>query len=88
MRGTVSFATAGPNTRTTQVFVNLRNNSTLDDQGFSPVGEIVEGLEVVDSITDQYGQEPNQSRIEGRGNEYLQKEFPELDYIVKASIHL
>jgi peptidyl-prolyl cis-trans isomerase A (cyclophilin A) len=91
-RGMVSFATAGPNTRTTQIFINFGNNSMLDGQGFAPFGLVVEGMEVVDKLFAGYGdgppqgRGPNQMRIWADGNAYLQREFPKLDYIKKATI--
>lgn len=85
--GTLCFATAGPNTRTTQLFINLGDNSrSLDRQGFAVFGEVTEGMQAVESITSEYGQQPVQGQIGARGNEYLEKEFPNLDYIVKARI--
>lgn len=91
-RGMVTFATAGPNTRTTQVFVNYGNNDFLDGQGFSPFGKIVSGMEVVDSLYSGYGEGapagkgPNQGLVQQQGNAYLQQSFPELDYVSKATI--
>jgi peptidyl-prolyl cis-trans isomerase A (cyclophilin A) len=91
-RGTVSFATAGPNTRTTQLFVNLVDNTRLDGMGFSPFGKVVEGMDVVDSLHAGYGEGaprgrgPDQGRIQSQGNEYLKSEFPQLDYINTARI--
>jgi peptidyl-prolyl cis-trans isomerase A (cyclophilin A) len=91
-RGTVTFATAGPNTRTTQVFVNFGNNDFLDNQGFSPFGKVVSGMEVVDSLYGGYGegapggQGPNQGLIQQQGNAYLEQGFPKLDYVKKATI--
>ncbi|MFO7478670.1 MAG: peptidylprolyl isomerase [Methyloceanibacter sp.] len=91
-RGMVTFATAGPNTRTTQVFVNYGNNDFLDSQGFSPFGKIVSGMEVVDSLYSGYGEGapagkgPNQGLVQQQGNAYLQQSFPELDYVSKATI--
>ena len=86
VRGSVCYATAGANTRTTQLFINLGDNSRLDKMGFAPFGKVTEGIEVVDKITSQYGQRPNQGLIQSRGNEYLKEDFPKLDYIKKATI--
>ncbi len=85
-RGTVAFATAGPNTRTTQVFINLGNNQFLDDQGFAPFGRVVEGMEVVDSLYSGYGEAPDQQAIMMRGNAYLDQHFPRLDSIKRARL--
>jgi peptidyl-prolyl cis-trans isomerase A (cyclophilin A) len=84
-RGTISFATAGPNTRTTQVFINFGNNGRLD-RGFAPFGEVVSGMEAVDKIAAMYGEEPDQGLIQRQGNAYLTKQFPKLDYVRKATI--
>ena len=85
-RGTVTFATAGANTRTTQLFINLGANAFLDSQGFAPFGDVVEGMDVVESIYAGYGQEPDQGLITSQGNEYLEGQFPRLDYIETAAI--
>jgi peptidyl-prolyl cis-trans isomerase A (cyclophilin A) len=91
-RGTITFATAGPNTRTTQLFINFGDNANLDGQGFSPFGKVVEGMEVVDKLNGEYGdgapfgRGPDQGRIQAEGNSYLKKDFPNLDYIKSASL--
>jgi peptidyl-prolyl cis-trans isomerase A (cyclophilin A) len=86
-RGRITFAmTSQPNSRTTQVFINFGNNSNLDGMGFAPFGEVVEGMEVVDRFHSGYGESPDQGQIQGRGNEYLEAQFPELDYVVRATI--
>ena len=87
-RGTVAFAAAGPNTRTMQLFVNTADNGRkLDGQRlFAPIGSVVEGMDVVDKLNNEYGEEPNPSRIASKGNVYLQRWFPALDYIKSATI--
>jgi peptidyl-prolyl cis-trans isomerase A (cyclophilin A) len=91
-RGFMTFATAGPNTRTTQVFISFADNTRLDPMGFSPFGKVISGMEVVDSLYAGYGegppggQGPNQDRIEAEGNAYLEKEYPMLDAVKTARI--
>ena len=91
-RGTVSFATSGPDTRTAQVFINLANNARLDAKGFAPFGAVTDGMEVVDQFYSGYGEGPPlgpgpaQSRAEAEGNTYFERDFPKLDYIKKATI--
>jgi len=92
LRGYVTFATGGPNTRTTQLFINYRDNVGLDAQGFSPIGKVIQGMEIVDSLYKGYGdgpprgKGPNQGLIAQQGNDYLKRDFPELDYIKDAKI--
>jgi peptidyl-prolyl cis-trans isomerase A (cyclophilin A) len=85
-RGTVSFASLGPGTRTHQLFVNLKDNRSLDAQGFTPIGRVVEGMGVVDSLYDEYGEDPKYHLIATQGNKYLARMFPKLDYIRTARI--
>jgi peptidyl-prolyl cis-trans isomerase A (cyclophilin A) len=88
-RGTVTFASAGPGTRTTQIFINLGDNSRLDAQGFTPFGKVTpRGMEVVDKLFSGYRDQPTQlqPQIENEGNAFLKKKFPKLDHIVTARI--
>lgn len=91
-RGMVSFATMGPNTRTAQVFINTVDNRNLDGMGFSPFGQVVDGMAAVDSLYSGYGEGapsgfgPDQTIIAQRGNAYLEREFPKLDFIRTARI--
>ena len=89
--GRVTFATAGPQTRTTQLFINFADNSVLDDpervgSKFAPFGDVIQGMEVVEAIYADYGERPRQGRLAAQGNDYLEDQFPELDYIIAATI--
>jgi peptidyl-prolyl cis-trans isomerase A (cyclophilin A) len=87
LTGCICFATAGPNTRTTQVFISLRDNAFLDPQGFAPFGKVTSGMEVVSSLFSGYGDNgPDQGRLRSMGNAYVESSFPKLDGITKASI--
>jgi peptidyl-prolyl cis-trans isomerase A (cyclophilin A) len=81
-RGTVTFANRGPNTRTTQIFINSRDNAALDSQSFAPFGQVIEGMEIVDRFYAGYGEAPQQDRMNAEGKSYLEREFPNLDRIV------
>jgi len=91
-RGMVTFATAGPNTRSSQFFINYGDNASLDSQGFSPFGKVVDGMKAVDALYSGYGEGapsgrgPSQDSIRQEGNAYLQRAFPKLDYIKSATI--
>ncbi|HAM35697.1 MAG TPA: peptidylprolyl isomerase [Elusimicrobia bacterium] len=91
-RGFVTFATAGPNTRTSQIFINYGENGALDSMGFTPFGKVVEGMETLDRLYKGYGDGPprgmgpDQGRVHMEGNAYLKKEFPLLDYIKTARL--
>lgn len=91
-RGFITFATSGPNSRTTQVFINFGDNSRLDGMGFASFGQVSSGMNVVDQLYADYGEGapqgrgPNQGRIQGEGNAYLTRDFPNLDFVRKATI--
>jgi len=91
-RGTLTYATAGPGTRTTQLFINFRDNVGLDGQGFAPFGRVIEGLSVVDSLYSGYGEGaprglgPDQGRAQAEGNAYLRSAFPKLDFVKTARV--
>jgi peptidyl-prolyl cis-trans isomerase A (cyclophilin A) len=92
-RGMVTFAkTSLPNSRSTQLFINTGNNARLDSDGFAPIGQVTSGMEVVDQFYNGYGEGapegrgPDQSEANAQGNAYLEKDFPQLDFIKKATI--
>ena len=95
-RGSVTFAMAGPNTRTTQLFFNFVHNKFLDSQGFAPFATVESGMNYIDALYNVYGEGgrgdgkdhkgPSQGRINQEGNEYLNKVFPNLSYIISATV--
>jgi cyclophilin family peptidyl-prolyl cis-trans isomerase len=85
-RGYVTFAKGGPDSRSTQLFINLKDNGNLDAMGFPPIGEVVEGFDIVKKINAEYGEQPDQGKIRYEGNAYLKKKFPNLDYIESAEL--
>jgi peptidyl-prolyl cis-trans isomerase A (cyclophilin A) len=93
LRGYITYAMGGsPDTRTTQVFINFRDNTGLDSQGFAPFGQVTSGMDIVDKIHSGYGdgpprgRGPDQGRIQAEGNAYLKKDFAKLDYVKKATV--
>lgn len=92
VKGTLAFAQREPGSRTTQVFINLKDNKALDKDGFAPFGKVVSGLEVVESLYNSYGDMaprgngPDPKLIETQGNAYLESRFPRLDFIKKAAV--
>ena len=92
-RGFITYAMGGtPDTRTTQMFINFKDNANLDKLGFAPFGEVTTGMDVVDKIYTGYGEGapsgkgPEQGRVQAEGNAYLMKDFPKLDYVKSATI--
>jgi len=92
VKGTVTYATAGPNTRATELFINVADNARLDRQGFAPIGKVIEGMDNVGRFYFGYGEMPprghgpDPAKIQAEGNAYLDDQFPRLDYIRKATI--
>ena len=92
-RGFVAYAMTGPNTRTTQIYINLVDNTQLDGQGFSPIGQVVEGMDVVDRLYAGYGEESGggmragkQGKLFEEGNAYMDREYPKLDRLTRATL--
>jgi len=91
-RGMITYAMAGPNTRTSQVFINFADNTNLDSSGFAPFGQVIQGMDVVDKLNAEYGEGaprgrgPDQGRLQMEGNAYLAKEYPRMDFVRKATI--
>ncbi|MFL5618420.1 MAG: peptidylprolyl isomerase [Gemmatimonadaceae bacterium] len=86
VRGTLSFAAEAPNTRSHQLFFNLKDNPKLDPQNFVPIGRVVQGMDVLDALYDDYGDTPKYRLVATLGNEYLHRMFPRMDYILTARV--
>jgi cyclophilin family peptidyl-prolyl cis-trans isomerase len=93
IRGTIAYAMTGPDTRTTQLYINLTDNSRLDKDGFAPLGRVIEGMDVLDRIYSAYGEEAGggmragkQGKIFEGGNAHLDRDFPKLDRLIKAAL--
>lgn len=93
VRGTIAFAMTGPNTRTTQLFISLVDNTRLDSQGFAPIGRVIDGMSVVDSLYSGYGENSGGGMRAGRqaplfseGNAYLDRAYPKLDRLIRVTI--
>jgi len=84
--GYLTFATAGPGTRTSQLFINLGENAALDEKGFAAFGKVTTGMDVVQKIYAGYGESPDQAQITSQGKAYLDKSFPKLDHIISATV--
>ena len=93
VRGTFAFAMTGPNKRNTQIYINLVDSKQLDAQGFSPVGRVIEGMDVVDALYSGYGENAGgglrlgkQEQMLNEGNAHLDRDFPKLDKLLKARV--
>jgi peptidyl-prolyl cis-trans isomerase A (cyclophilin A) len=85
-KGTLTFAKGGADSRTTQLFINFKDNKALDSMGFPPFGKVVQGMDVVEAINKEYGEMPQQPMIQSDGNAYLKSQFPRLDYVKSATL--
>ena len=92
-RGSIAYAMTGPNTRTTQLYINLSDNSRLDRDGFAPIGRVVQGMDVADRIYSGYGEDAGggmrggkQGMIFEGGNAYLDRQFPDLDKLIRVTV--
>ena len=92
-RGTIAFAMTGPRTRTTQLYISRKDNPQLDAQGFSPIGRVVEGIDVVDALYDGYGENAGggvragrQQRMLSEGNAHLDRDYPLLDRLIRVTV--
>ncbi len=92
LKGVLSYARSGVDTRSTQLFINLKDNIRLDTitysgvRGFPPIGRIIEGIEVIDLLNSEYGEKPSQDSITVSGRKYTERVFPNMDYINKAAV--
>lgn len=94
LKGVVAYARAEVDTRSTQLFINLKDNARLDTvtyngvTGFPPIGKIIEGIEVIDKLNPEYGETPSQDSITVSGRKYTEREFPNMDYVIKAELYI
>ena len=93
VRGAIAYAMTGPNTRTTQLFISLVDNTRLDAEGFAPIGRVVSGMDVVDRIYGGYGESAGggmragkQDRMMNEGNRHLDRDYPRLDKLIRARV--
>jgi len=92
LKGVMAYARAGVDSRSTQLFINLKDNTRLDTvtyngvTGFPPIGKIVEGIDVIDKLNPEYGETPSQDSITVSGRKYTEREFPNMDFINKAEL--